>query len=58
LVIERRIDVSCGLGDHTKITLKTKNIFIEITGTDLKKLEIALDTLVAMFSQYCATKFQ
>lgn len=43
--------------DHSKITLKTKNIFIEATGTDLKKLEIFLDTLVTIFSQYCEKPF-
>ena len=39
--------------DHSKITLQTRNIFIEVTGTDMKKLEIVLDTIVTMFSQYC-----
>jgi phenylalanyl-tRNA synthetase beta chain len=43
--------------DHSKITLNTKNIFIEATGTDLKKLEIVLDTVVTIFSQYCSTPF-
>ena len=43
--------------DHSKITLKTKNIFIEATGTDLKKLEIVLDTVVTIFSQYCKMPF-
>ncbi len=46
------------LGDHTKITLGTTNIFIECTGTDLKKLEIVLDTLVTTFSQYCSTPYR
>jgi phenylalanyl-tRNA synthetase beta chain len=44
-------------GDHSKIGLHTKNIFIDATGTDLKKLEIVLDTLVTLFSQYCRTPF-
>uniref|UniRef100_A0A915M1Z9 Phenylalanine--tRNA ligase beta subunit n=1 Tax=Meloidogyne javanica TaxID=6303 RepID=A0A915M1Z9_MELJA len=43
--------------DHSKITLNTKNIFIEATGTDLKKLEIVLDTVVTIFSQYCKEPF-
>lgn len=43
--------------EHSKITLATKNIFIEATGTDLKKLEIVLDTVVAIFSQYSKTPF-
>ncbi|XP_064610852.1 phenylalanine--tRNA ligase beta subunit-like [Liolophura sinensis] len=44
-------------GDHTKITLTTKNVIIECTGTDLNKAKITLDTLVVMFSQYCAKPF-
>lgn len=44
-------------GEHSKITLKTKNIFIEATATDLTKAEIVLDTIVAMFSQYSKNKF-
>jgi len=43
--------------EHSKITLKTKNIFIEATATDLKKAEIVLDTIVTMFSPYCEGKF-
>eukprot|EP00057_Strongylocentrotus_purpuratus_P013914 XP_011668388.1 PREDICTED: phenylalanine--tRNA ligase beta subunit [Strongylocentrotus purpuratus] len=44
-------------GDRSKITLNTKNVFIEITGTDHNKVKITLDTLVAMFSQYCTEPF-
>ena len=44
-------------GDHSKITLKTKNIFVEITATDLHKAKIALDTVVCMFSQYCSAPY-
>ena len=44
-------------GDHSKITLNTKNVFIECTAIDLHKAEIVLDTIVTMFSQYCAPKF-
>ncbi|XP_012269008.2 phenylalanine--tRNA ligase beta subunit [Athalia rosae] len=44
-------------GDHSKITLDTKNIFIECTATDLTKANVVLDTLVCMFSQYCKTKY-
>ncbi|KAH7698440.1 FRS-2 protein, partial [Aphelenchoides avenae] len=43
--------------EHSKITLDTKNVFIEITATDRKKAEIVLDVLVAMFGQYCAKPF-
>ena len=44
-------------GDHTKITLNTKNVFIDITATDLNKASIVLDTVVAMFSQYCKDQY-
>ena len=44
--------------EHTKITLSTKNVFIEITATDKTKASLVLDTLVAMFSEYCARKFE
>nr|XP_022906713.1 phenylalanine--tRNA ligase beta subunit [Onthophagus taurus] len=44
-------------GDHSKISLNTKNVFIECTATDLTKAKIVLDTLVCMFSQYCSDKF-
>ncbi|CAD5229356.1 unnamed protein product [Bursaphelenchus okinawaensis] len=43
--------------DHSKITLKTKNVFIEATAVDLNKANIVLDTIVALFSQYCTKKF-
>ncbi|KAL0831929.1 hypothetical protein ABMA28_001447 [Loxostege sticticalis] len=41
-------------GDHSKITLNTKNVFIECTATDLTKAIVVLDTIVTMFSKYCA----
>ncbi|KAK7397932.1 phenylalanine--tRNA ligase subunit beta [Neonectria punicea] len=43
--------------DHSKITLDTTNIFMEITATDLTKLEIVTDMMVTMFSMYCAEPF-
>ncbi|KAJ1958184.1 phenylalanine--tRNA ligase subunit beta, partial [Dispira parvispora] len=43
--------------DHSKITLNTRNVFIECTATDLTKARIVVDTLVAMFSQYCVVPF-
>lgn len=43
--------------DHSKITLKTKNILIEMTGTDRTKLEVVNNIMVAMFSQYCGDKY-
>ena len=44
-------------GNHSKIHLETKNVFIEITGTNLHKISVSLDTMVTMFSEYCADKF-
>lgn len=43
--------------DHSKITLNTKNIFLEITATDLTKAKVVLDSLVTTFSVYCGEKF-
>ena len=39
--------------DSTKISLDTKNVFIEITGTDLTKCKIVLAILAAQFSEHC-----
>lgn len=44
-------------GDHSKIKLETKNVFIECTATDLTKAKIVLDTLVCMFSVHCTKPF-
>ena len=46
--------------DTTKISLGTKNVFIEITGTDLTKCKIVLAILAAQFSEHCqgADKFK
>lgn len=44
-------------GHKSKITLDTKNVFIECTATDLTKANIVLDTVVTMFSEYCAEPF-
>ena len=44
-------------GNHSKITLDTKNVFIECTATDLTKANIVLDTMVTMFSEYCEKPF-
>lgn len=41
-------------GDHSKISVNTKNIFIECTATDLTKAKVVLDTLVTMFTVHCA----
>lgn len=39
-------------GDSSKITLNTKNIFIDVTGTDFAKVSIALNIMATSFSQY------
>lgn len=44
-------------GKHSRIQMHTTNVFIECTGTDKTKANIVLDTVVAMFSEYCAQPF-
>ena len=44
-------------GDHSKIALHTKNVLIECTATDHTKAMTVLQTVVSMFSQYCADPF-
>jgi len=44
-------------GEHSKITLDTRNVFIEVTGTDQTKINIVLNTMIAMYSGYCAKPF-
>jgi phenylalanyl-tRNA synthetase beta chain len=44
-------------GDHSKISTKTKNVFIEITAVDKTKVEVVNNILVAMFSQYTEDQF-
>jgi phenylalanyl-tRNA synthetase beta chain len=42
---------------HSRIQLDTRNVFIECTGTDITKVNIVLDTVVTMFSEYCSVPF-
>jgi phenylalanyl-tRNA synthetase beta chain len=44
-------------GAQSAISLDTKDVFIECTATDLNKAKIVLNTMVTMFSEYCATPF-
>ncbi|XP_067395067.1 phenylalanine--tRNA ligase beta subunit isoform X1 [Emydura macquarii macquarii] len=44
-------------GDHTKISLNSRNVFVECTATDITKAKIVLDILVTMFSEYCEKQF-
>lgn len=39
--------------DTTKISMDTKNVLIEVTGTDLKKCKIVLSILACHFSEHC-----
>jgi phenylalanyl-tRNA synthetase beta chain len=43
--------------EHSKITLNTRNVFIDVTATDETKLGIVVDIISAMFSEYCAEPF-
>ncbi|KAK1551612.1 hypothetical protein Q3G72_001263 [Acer saccharum] len=45
-------------GAHSAITLKTKNVFIECTATDLTKAKTVLNTMVTTFSEYCKRKYE
>lgn len=44
-------------GDHSKITLKTKNVFIEVTAVDMTKARVVLDTMVTCFAEHCSPAF-
>lgn len=44
-------------GEHSKISLQTKNVFIECTGTDITKAKVVLNTVIAMFSEYAEKPF-
>ncbi|PGH08359.1 phenylalanine-tRNA ligase, beta subunit [Blastomyces parvus] len=44
-------------GDHSKITLNTKNVFLEYTATDKTKVEVVNNIMVAMFSQFTSEPF-
>lgn len=61
-VVLDKNDTVCSLppiinSDHSKITLQTKNIFIDMTGTDETRCSHALAELVGMFSQYCGEQY-
>ncbi|QRV72477.1 phenylalanyl-tRNA synthetase beta chain [Ceratobasidium sp. AG-Ba] len=43
--------------EHSKITLNTKNVFIDLTATDETKLGIVTNMMVTMFSEYCVEPF-
>lgn len=43
--------------DHSKISVDTRNVFIDVTATDRTKLEIVTNIIVTMFSQYTDEPF-
>ncbi|CAF0954805.1 unnamed protein product [Adineta ricciae] len=45
-------------GDHSKMSVKTKNVFIECTAVDLHKANTVLNTMLTMFAQYCSKPFE
>eukprot|EP00882_Tetradesmus_deserticola_P022463 GHRQ01024373.1.p1 GENE.GHRQ01024373.1~~GHRQ01024373.1.p1 ORF type:complete len:412 (+),score=157.30 GHRQ01024373.1:352-1587(+) len=40
-----------------QISLDTRDVFIECTATDLTKAKVVLNTLCAMFGEYCSTPY-
>ena len=45
-------------GAASAVTVDTRDLFIECTGTDLRKCRTVLATVVAMFAEYAAVPFQ
>lgn len=43
--------------EYTKITVNTRNVFIDLTATDLTKLNIVTNIMATMFSEYCEEPF-
>lgn len=43
--------------EHSKITLNTRNIWIDVTATDETKLGIVVNIISTMFSEYCEEPF-
>ncbi|KAF8591423.1 phenylalanyl-tRNA synthetase [Ramaria rubella] len=43
--------------EHSKITLNTRNVFIDTTATDETKLSIVINMITLMFSEHCAEPF-
>jgi phenylalanyl-tRNA synthetase beta chain len=44
-------------GEHSKMSQATKNILIECTATDYTKALVTLNTMLAMFGEYCKVPF-
>ncbi|UJR09483.1 hypothetical protein I4U23_013721 [Adineta vaga] len=45
-------------GDHSKMSVKTKNVFIECTAVDIHKANMVLNIMLTMFAQYCSKPFE
>jgi phenylalanyl-tRNA synthetase beta chain len=43
--------------EHSKITVNTRNIFVDLTATDQTKLSIVTNIVATMFSEYCEEPF-
>ncbi|KAH8106164.1 phenylalanyl-tRNA synthetase [Cristinia sonorae] len=43
--------------EHSKITLNTRNVWIDVTATDETKLGIVINVIATMFSEYCEEPF-
>ena len=41
-----------------QISLHTKDVFVEVTATDLRKADIVLNTICAMFCEYCSSPYE
>lgn len=45
-------------GEHSKITLNTKNVLIEVTAVDKTRANVVLDTMATLFSEYCSFEIE
>lgn len=43
--------------EPTKLTVNTKNVFVDVTGMDSTKTKLVLTTIITMFSMYCKEPF-
>lgn len=43
--------------NDSNITLNTTNVLVDVTAADQTKLDIVVDMVVTMFSEYCAQPF-
>ncbi|TFY77308.1 hypothetical protein EWM64_g6702, partial [Hericium alpestre] len=43
--------------EHSKISVNTRNVYIDVTATDLTKINIIINIVSTMFSEYCEEPF-